>query len=96
MIFSVGSMHSSCEFFIILQMSSPLNPLPLLLPSIKNIYCDECMAPQLAVPINHKCYQYGTCPHTICSAMELGDPMNVLDNDSVCPTAMEQQSSKFS
>jgi hypothetical protein len=66
------------------EMLSPLNPLPPLPPPVGSKCCGACIAPQLAVPTNHKCYNCGVCLHAICSAMELDDPMYAVSNDSVC------------
>ncbi len=87
-----GTMHSTCHFFtfffvalvVMAEMSSPLNPFPPLPPPIGDKCCDACIAQQLAVPTNHKCYQCGLCLHVICNTMELEDPMHALGNDSVC------------
>jgi hypothetical protein len=66
------------------EISSPSNPLPPLPPPVGNKCCDACIAPQLAVPTNHKCYQCGFCLHLICSTIELEDTMCALGSDSVC------------
>lgn len=72
-----------------LIVTAPLNPLPPLPPPVGNKSGQAFIAPQLAVPTNHKCYRRGTCFHAMYSATELDIPIFALGNDSVCHDCYE-------